>query len=508
MAAPREKLASSLAELKELQSGGRRVFRSKDFSRVHRERLVSNGFLRDVIKGWLVSSSPATAEGDTTPWYASFWEFCARYSEDRFGEAWHLSPEQSLLLHAESTVIPAQVIVYAPKGTNNTTQLPFGTSLYDLKQKEMPPAADLIVRDGMRLFTPAAALTRVPDSFFQRAPLEAQVALNAIKDASEVLGQLLDGGRSVIASRLAGAFRRADRSELADEIVRSMKSAGYVIRETDPFTAQQQMAQLNPGISPVVGRVRGLWMATRQTILDNFPKPPGLPKDKKAFLHSVDDIYKSDAYHSLSIEGYSVTPELIERVRSGSWSPETNKADKDNRDALAARGYWEAFQHVKASVTKIIGGENPGRVARVDHRDWYRALFQPSVAAGIIRPGALAGHRNHPVYIRGSRHVPPRWESLSDAMSALFDLIEEEKEPAVRAVLAHWLMGYIHPFPDGNGRMARFLMNAMLASGGYAWTIIRVDDRTAYLRALEAASIDLNLAPFSQLIAGRIGLTE
>jgi len=41
----------------------------------------------------------------------------------------------------------------------------------------------------------------------------------------------------------------------------------------------------------------------------------------------------------------------------------------------------------------------------------------------------------------------------------------------VRAVLGHWLFGYIHPYPDGNGRMARFLMNVVLASGGYSWTI-------------------------------------
>jgi hypothetical protein len=58
------------------------------------------------MKGWLMSSSPSAREGDSTPWYASFWEFCARYCQDRFGEAWHLSPEQSLLLHAQNTVIP------------------------------------------------------------------------------------------------------------------------------------------------------------------------------------------------------------------------------------------------------------------------------------------------------------------------------------------------------------------------------------------------------------------
>jgi Fic family protein len=78
-------------------------------------------------------------------------------------------------------------------------------------------------------------------------------------------------------------------------------------------------------------------------------------------------------------------------------------------------------------------------------------VFGPHVAAGLLSTAMLAGYRNAPVYIRGSRHVPPRWELLAAAMPALFDLIENEPEPAVRAVLGHWLLGYVHPFPDGNG---------------------------------------------------------
>jgi hypothetical protein len=62
MAAPNEKLAESLDVLKALQEGGHRVFRSDDFSRVHRERLVENGFLQDVMKGWQISSSPGARQ--------------------------------------------------------------------------------------------------------------------------------------------------------------------------------------------------------------------------------------------------------------------------------------------------------------------------------------------------------------------------------------------------------------------------------------------------------------
>ncbi len=53
--------------------------------------------------------------------------------------------------------------------------------------------------------------------------------------------------------------------------------------------------------------------------------------------------------------------------------------------------------------------------------------------------------------------------------------------------------------------MGRFLMNAMLASGGYPWTVIRVEDRTHYLVALGSTSIDLDIGPFAALIAERVG---
>ena len=67
---------------------------------------------------------------------------------------------------------------------------------------------------------------------------------------------------------------------------------------------------------------------------------------------------------------------------------------------------------------------------------------------------------------------PPR-DALLDAMETLFDLLAREPEAAVRAVLDHHLFVFIHPYFDGNGRIGRFLMNAMLASGGYARVLRR-----------------------------------
>lgn len=504
MPTPSEKLARSLRALRELQQGGRRVFKSDELSRTDRERLLEHRFLRQVMKGWLLASGPDALPGDTTPWYASFWEFCSRYCTDRFGEEWHLSPEQSLLLEAGDTSIPGQVVVYSPHGTNNTVELLFDTSIYDLKQDGMPPADDLLQRDGLRIVEPAAALTKVPGSFYARHPIEARVVLSEVGDASEVLRRLLEGGHSTVAGRLAGGFRRIGRPAIADEIVSTMESAGYRVRERDPFETDERLAPLDVGVPAFVRRLEAMWASMRETVIEVFPSAPGLPGDPRAYLRGVDDLYERDAYHSLSIEGYEVTEELIHRVRTGDWDPEADESDRGDRDALAARGYWQAFQSVKEVLEDVLGGENPGTVVRKAHREWYRDLVQPFVAAGVLDPPALAGYRSGPVYIKDSRHVPPDRAIVPDAMPALFDLLEEEEEASVSAVLGHWMFGYIHPFPDGNGRVARFVMNVMLASGGHPWTVLRVEDRAEYMSALESASFESDIRPFAEFVAERV----
>jgi hypothetical protein len=98
---------------------------------------------------------------------------------------------------------------------------------------------------------------------------------------------------------------------------------------------------------------------TRDAVIKNFPAPPGLPKDKDAYLRFIDEIYQSDPYHSLSIEGYSVTPALLDRVRGGGWDPEHHEDDRKSRDALAARGYWQALCGSAAPHTAQMPGPSP-----------------------------------------------------------------------------------------------------------------------------------------------------
>ncbi len=436
MASPSEKLAQSLEILHRLQDAtGAAAIRARDMTRTHRERLLKNG--------------------------------------------------QSLSLHGGNWTVPQQLVVRSPRARNKVTKLPHGTSLLDLRAA-LPAVRDKEEKESLRIFSNESALIECSPQYFSSHSTDVRAVLAMIRDVSGLLGKLLDGGHSTIAGRLAGAFRNSGRDRIADEITKTMSAAGYDIRETDPFNDRPSLAMPVRETSPYANRIRLLWQKMREAVMERFPKAPGVPRDVDAYMKSVEEAYVTDAYHSLSIEGYRVTAGLIDRVRN----------------AMAARGYWQSYQVVQKSILRTLKGENPGVVAEEDHREWYREMFAPSVAAGLLKPSDLAGYRNGQVYIRQSMHVPLNREALRDAMPVFFDLLRTESDPAVRVVLGHFVFVYIHPYMDGHGRVGRFLMNLMLASGGYPWTVIPTSERKTYMESLEQASVREDIGRFADFLSG------
>lgn len=508
MATPSEKLAESLDALKDLQVAGKIAVRSSDLTRTHRERLVKAGFLKEVLRGWYIPTRPDETAGESTSWFTSFWDFANAYLHERFGDIWSLSPEQSVVLHAGNLTVPRQLLVRSPQARNQITTLPHDTSIFETRATVASPPEVRITRHGLRVFSLASALINCPEPFYRNNPTDARTALATFQDASEILQILLEGGHSVIAGRMAGAFRNIGRNKIADDILLGMRSASYQVTENDPFQAPSPFSIPPRQISPYVNRLQLMWQSMREPVIEVFPPSNGLPKDIDKYLQQVSDNFINDAYNSLSIEGYRVSPELIERIRTGQWQPELSDSDRQQRDALAARGYWQAFQEVKKAIERVLKGENPGVVADEVHQTWYRELFSPSVTAGIIKASDLAGYRNQLVYIRRSKHVPPNMDAVKDLMPAFFDLLTNEPHPAVRAVLGHFIFVYIHPYIDGNGRLGRFLMNLFMASGGYPWTIIPLTKRHEYLSSLEVASTQGDIKAFATFLAELIASQE
>ena len=500
MTKPHEKLAHSLSLLHQHQKTGAKVVRTADLSRVHRERLINAGYLTLVIKGWYIYSSPEDRSGDSTAWYTSMRDFVRGYADERFGENWCVNPELSLHLHTAVTRLPAQIMLQAPKGDNNIVQLPLGTSIFCYKAKDFPATELRVEAMGLRAYSLEAALVRASPQIWQTDPRTMRLALAQLQDVDDLIRILLDGEHSVIAGRLIGALEAVGRDTLGQQIYQAMRSAGYVVRPENPFTQAVAPVLLRQE-SPYCGRIRDMWEDMRMQVIEHWSLAPKPVLDANAYMDDMKERYVTDAYHSLSIEGYHVTPELIEKVHAGKWSLDGSDDDRRDRDVMAARGYYDAHLRVRESLATVLAGQNAGMVIKSDLQSWYQAMWRPSVTAGILKASDLAGWRNGEVFIRHSMHTPPKREAVRDTMPVFFELLEQEESAAVRVVLGHFVFVFIHPYMDGNGRLARFLMNTMLASGGWPWTVIPVETRGEYMKALEAGSANKDIVPFTKFIA-------
>lgn len=235
MATPSEKLAQSLGVLKKLQDSGIVAIHTSSMTRTHRERLLKNGFIQEVMKGWYITTHPDEPADESTAWHSSFWHFSADYLNSRFGNKWCLSPEQSISLHTGNWTVPRQLLVRSPKGGNKPTNLLYDTSIFDLRLNISDKLGNIETKENLRIMSLPSALIACSPSQYINSPVETRSALSSIPDASDILRILLEGNHSTVAGRIAGAFRNIGRTKIADTIIETMKSAGYTVNEIDPF---------------------------------------------------------------------------------------------------------------------------------------------------------------------------------------------------------------------------------------------------------------------------------
>ena len=481
------------------------IVKSSSIARKYREILVQENCLTVIVKGWYLLTRPEGG-GTTTAWFGGFWAFLKHYLTDRFGaNGFCLSAESSFNLHAGDTSIPRQLIILTKKASNTKIELLHDTAILLVMDKVNFPKEREKWR-GLWIMRLPYALCRLSPAYFHNAPRNVEIALNSpALSVAEISRTVFKYETFAGAERIIGAYKHLGEQRKGEQLKGDLVAAGYKIKEIDPFVEYEPKLNLTRSISPYAARIHAMWHAMRKEVVRVMPEAPGLKRSMTTELRLMQEKYKEDAYHSLSIEGYKVTTELIARIASGEWDPENNDADRHQHDALAAKGYYEAFKAVVASAERVLKKENPGQVFADELQTWYRQLFSPFVKASKIPAASLAGYRDHQVYISGSRHVPPAREAVPDCMEELFELLRKEENHAVRAVLGHFIFVFIHPYMDGNGRIARFLLNLMLISGGYSWTIIKIDFREQYMAALEEASTKENILPFAKFIKEQIG---
>lgn len=110
-------------------------------------------------------------------------------------------------------------------------------------------------------------------------------------------------------------------------------------------------------------------------------------------------------------------------------------------------------------------------------------------------------YRKSPVIITGSKYPVCQVETIQKEMEQLIEWVNtcrESYHPVEFAAVFHEKFVFIHPFIDGNGRIARLLMNALLIQSGYLLAVIPPILRHEYIALLEKAHMDDK--PFIQFI--------
>lgn len=181
-------------------------------------------------------------------------------------------------------------------------------------------------------------------------------------------------------------------------------------------------------------------------------------------------------YHSDAIEGNRLTErETFLVIKEG-----LTIKGKSLKDHLEAIGHKDALDYVY-SLTKKKKKE-----VFTEHN--LRMIHQ-LIMKRVDLKGA-GKYRNGPVKITGSKYIPPQATDVPSLMKSLINWIKNNPEhlnPIELAALAHFKITHIHPFFDGNGRLARLLMNIILLRAGYPIACILKFDRSRYYRYLALA---------------------
>ena len=212
-----------------------------------------------------------------------------------------------------------------------------------------------------------------------------------------------------------------------------------------------------------------------------------------SLLQQVRNYYRIGlTYSSNALEGNSLTEtETKVLLEDG-----LTVGGKPIRDYYEATGHAKAYDYI---FTLLQGSEIGEAQIKTIHRLFY----------SLIDEAQAGQYRQSKVIISGSKYpVPPpeKLELLMREFSLWLSAQENVLHPVEFAAKAHKEFVFIHPFVDGNGRVARLLMNLCLLRQGYTMAIIPPILRGEYISLLEKAHLDDS--GFVHFIAERVEETQ
>jgi Fic family protein len=211
------------------------------------------------------------------------------------------------------------------------------------------------------------------------------------------------------------------------------------------------------------------------------------PLSKDALKALLADIRLRHTYHSDAIEGNTLTLQETKLVLEEG----VTIGGKPLKDHIEARNDADAFD----LMVKLVSGKK--QISQETIQQIHAVVTQ-----GILdRPGQ---YRTGNVRIAGSTVTPPNYAKIIGLMDDYIHTIRTlHLHPVKQAAIIHYELVRIHPFFDGNGRVARLLSNLFLMQEGYPPIIVKKTDRKIYYRTLKTADHG-DLSEFAQFIARAI----
>ncbi|MFA5433538.1 MAG: Fic family protein [Candidatus Paceibacterota bacterium] len=166
---------------------------------------------------------------------------------------------------------------------------------------------------------------------------------------------------------------------------------------------------------------------------------------------------------------------------------------KSFKDHLEAKDHYEAIDYLYG----IIEDKANNPISGILIRNLQKMVVRET------EPNSAGCYRDGGVFISGSKHHPPEAYDVPKLMESLIDWIKVNRKKVhsieLAAIIHHKIVN-IHPFFDGNGRMARLVMNLLLMQDKYPLVVILKQDRKKYYQCLERADKG-DYIPFVNFIA-------